>query len=171
MGNSDRVSKAIDNLIDALNELKAAWEEVQDSYVPEVVISDEPPEGLLTPPAPDVSDEIPVQSFSEPMEQEEPLVQESSMKEEPVISFSSDEDISVVSFSDEAPDEDEPVPMQAMEPALAPAMEPNPEPVSEPTPVPSFDPTPEPIQIRFCGNCGGQLRPGVKFCSNCGTPQ
>ncbi len=43
MANNDRLNNAIDNVIDALNVLKDAWNEAQDSYTPQVIISDEPP--------------------------------------------------------------------------------------------------------------------------------
>ncbi len=43
MANNDRLNNAIDNVIDALTELKEAWKEAQDSYTPKVIISDEPP--------------------------------------------------------------------------------------------------------------------------------
>ena len=49
MANNDRLNNAIDNLIVALNEMKAALKETQDSYTPQVIISDEPP----VPPAPE----------------------------------------------------------------------------------------------------------------------
>ena len=43
MANNDRVTRAIDNLIDALNELKGALAEQQDSYVPDMEVSNTPP--------------------------------------------------------------------------------------------------------------------------------
>ncbi|MCR4596961.1 MAG: zinc ribbon domain-containing protein [Lachnospiraceae bacterium] len=46
MAGNDRVTRAIDNLIDALNELRDAWNEQQEQFVPQVIISDEPPEGI-----------------------------------------------------------------------------------------------------------------------------
>ncbi len=42
MGNNDRVSQALANVITALQELKDAWDEQQASFVPQVIISDAP---------------------------------------------------------------------------------------------------------------------------------
>ncbi len=43
MANNDRVSKALENVIIALQELKDAWDEQQAAFVPQVIISDAPP--------------------------------------------------------------------------------------------------------------------------------
>ena len=68
MANSDRLNNAIDNVIDALTELKEALKEAQDSCIPQVIISDEPPMTITNevpkqftdPPVPPVPEPAPI---------------------------------------------------------------------------------------------------------------
>ncbi len=59
MTNNDRITNAIDNIIDALNEIKQALKDQQEEFVPRVTISDEPPEEVMS-----------VVSFSDEIENE-----------------------------------------------------------------------------------------------------
>ncbi len=148
MSNNDRVTKAIDNLIDALSELRDAWTEQQEVMPSKAIISDEPQTEIIIP---EEKEEILLET--EPLKDEDA---ESFLGGPPLISFEED-------FKDN--DESQPAPSQT------------PEKLSEQTvsPAPKMQAAIEPInklsseaEGKKCSNCGATSRISSKFCMNCG---
>jgi hypothetical protein len=81
MAKDDRITNAIDKMIEALNELKEAWIDAQEFYTPKVVISDEIPIEIAgqSPVSVTISNEPPVS-----------IANQSAPTSKPVLSFESE---------------------------------------------------------------------------------
>ncbi len=165
MAGNDRVTKAIDNLIDALNELRDAWNEQQEQFVPKVIISDEPPEGFEQTDQISQTDDVEqkLKEMEESIRAEEAeaakenaeaegadAVEPTQAEPQVIISDSAPEDAPLISFAEDIIENGA---EDVKENAASPIMH-----VSEDG------------GFHLCAYCGAMLSADSRFCLKCGKP-